>query len=950
MSAGYIQLAAIGQQDAYLTGTPQVTYFSGVYKRHTPFVLEAYDIPFLGQKILYGSNNICRIPPKGDLIRGLTLKMDLPALTNPGNYWTWPIASSITYLPRILINGFSNVAPLSGNVSYYSTLNTVSWLVPPLTNYISYNSVSNKFIFSNCANVEVDTDFGVFWGLDPKNGTARNANLIYTVGSSSNLSSNSMSNTTPKYISTVTRTSDFTLEQAGWLQVAGIVNPKTGLFLRSFDVQTLSTSVVGTYINFASITNSGKWTNYFAASTAFNVTNGGRVQFGGQGMFLMRAVLGLDAGSVATLSYGSDATSTIEPTSPIFEAIYTCRVSPDPSMPIMLPINVTSSNTYYFYITTASGATTLLSESWFSFNPLEEAYVLNASLPLATQNNRVNFYGVTPSRTGSSLQLASDSTFTFLSTGMYLVTGTVILDNPPAGQYVANVSVSNVTSNTVVYTYDMSLQGRDPTFTFSMPLTISDTTQRYSINVATTTSTSTSLAANTFFAIHQYGVLSDLPSGTVLPYNGILLKPSVGSMPLNGTMNLSSNFSSTSNSSIITVTPRGTLQVANTGVFMMTATMCSQYPIQSITFGETTYPVGLGLLPPYTFTVPTVVSTLDSPEIAISFTSNVATSQSILSNTFITVFPVASNTFPVTQFNYVDSVGTWAIQSAELKIGGQSIQTLTGEYIEMWNDLNVSYENQPGLTLLTGKYDSSNVYPPGRTYYTNLPFYFYGHPELSLPIVSLDRQDVEVHVTFRNFNELTGIFLPDPSLTATILVEYVYLSDPEINWFKSHRLEYLITQCQYKTFDLLPNFRNAIFKLEFVNPVRELFFIIQPVNNANYDYTNNGLLNMGLSFNGTEVFTTDATDTLYMGSLQPYIHYNNYPSRQFYMYPFTTTTGTGKPFGQVNMSRIRQILLELNTNPYYQAKQLRITAVNYNVLRIENGLAGVMFNSGATGA
>ncbi len=947
MSAGYIQLAAIGQQDAYLTGEPQVTYFSGVYKRHTPFVLEAYDIPFLGQQVLYGSNNICRIPPKGDLIRGLTLKMDLPALTNPGNYWTWPTPSTVTYLPRILINGYSNVAPLSGNVAYYSTLNAVSWLVQPMSNYISYDSVTNKFVFSNCANVEVDSDFGVFWGFDPKLGTPNNANLVYTVGSSSNLSSNSISNTSPNYVSTVTRSSDFTLEQAGWLQLAGIVNPKTGLFLRSSGALTLSTITIGTYLNF--IAGDGLlWTNYFPTTTAFSISEeSGRVRFGGTGWYLMRAVLTLDAGSVATLSYGSDTVDAV-PTSPNFEATYTCRVSPDPSMPIMLPINAKSANLYYFYITTASGATKLSANSWISFSPLEEGFVLNKTVALPTQNSRINLYGNVASPSGLHVQLATDSTFTFLSTGMYLVTGTVTLDNPPVGQYVANVSVSNVTSGTVLYTYDMSLQGRDPTFTFSMPLTVSDTTQKYAINVATVTSTSTSLAANTFFAIHQYGVQSDLPSGTVLPYNGILFNPSVGSMPLNGTMNLTSNFTSTSNSSLISVTPQGTLQVSNTGVYMMTAVMCSQYPITSVTFGETTYPVGLGLLPPYTFTVPTTVTDLDDPTLAISFTSNVASTQSILSNTFISVYPVASNTFPATQFNYVDSVGTWAIKTAELKIGGQSIQTLTGEYIEMWNDLNVSYENQPGLTLLTGKYDTSNVYPPGRTYYTNLPFYFYGSPELSLPIVALDRQDVEVHVTFRNFSELTAISIPNPSLTATILVEYVYLSDPEINWFKNHKLEYLVTQCQYKTFSLLPFFRNSIFKLEFVNPVREMFFVIQPDGNQNYDYTNNGLLNMALTFNGTEVFTSDTTDALFLGSLQPYVHYTNYPTRQFYMFPFTTTPGSGKPYGQVNMSRIRQILLEVNTTPYYQAKELRIVAVSYNVLRIENGLAGIMFNSGAT--
>jgi len=101
-----------------------------------------------------------------------------------------------------------------------------------------------------------------------------------------------------------------------------------------------------------------------------------------------------------------------------------------------------------------------------------------------------------------------------------------------------------------------------------------------------------------------------------------------------------------------------------------------------------------------------------------------------------------------------------------------------------------------------------------------------------------------------------------------------------------------------------------------------------------------------MSLNGAEAFTADTTDALFLGSLQPFVHYPNYPSRRFYMYPFTTEPGSPRPFGHVNMSRIRQILLELKTDPYYQAKQLRITAVSYNVLRIENGMAGVMFNSG----
>jgi hypothetical protein len=64
------------------------------------------------------------------------------------------------------------------------------------------------------------------------------------------------------------------------------------------------------------------------------------------------------------------------------------------------------------------------------------------------------------------------------------------------------------------------------------------------------------------------------------------------------------------------------------------------------------------------------------------------------------------------------------------------------------------------------------------------------------------------------------------------------------------------------------------------------------------------------------------------------------------MYPFTTEPGSSKPYGHINMSRIRQILVELKTDQSVSPKQLRIVAVNYNVLRIENGIAGIMFNAG----
>jgi hypothetical protein len=928
MSAGYIQLAAIGQQDAYLTGSPQITYFSGVYRRHTPFVLEAYDIPFLDQQVSYGQNNICRIPAKGDLIRGLTLKLDLPALNNPGSDWTWPTAPEVNVnQPHIRINGTTTYY-LTTLVTSYSTQNITEWLVTPLTTYISYNASINKFVFTNCSNVEVEnsSDYlasGVFWGLDPKAASSVSAsgNLVYNV--------------------TTTRTADFTLEQSGWVRSSGTLpaDPKTGFFTYLNQPYNVSGQQ---FLNLSSVSSSSAYWTTPVPTAKFITTPGGRLQFSKTGLYALKAGFNLGAGSIQTLSFGSstsEATEGSAPVNPNFEYTYTFRVSPDPSMPTVIPMNVTStSNTYYFYIT--STGTQLQSNSYISVNPVDEVYKITTPVTVSTNPSKILLYGNVASTSGSAMTLTAGSNVVFSSTGEYLMTGVMYLSSG----YVSNVVVME--SSNVIYNYDMSVQGRDPTFAFTMPLAVTDTSANYYMNVTTTTSTS--ILGGSYFIANKIGVTaSTVTDSNVLPQNGLLFRPSTTT--LTSPLNLVSNFTKTGNSTLIAEQTTG-VQFSNVGAFMLTGAICTKDPVTSITFGPQTYNVSLGILPPYTFQIPIYISDYTQTYSISLTTSGSSASPNLFSNTFIAVYPIAANTINQADqtFPYYDSVGTWAIKSAELKIGGQTIQTLTGEFIELWNDLYVSYENQPGLQILTGKNDTgTTINPPGRTYYVNLPFYFYGHPALYVPLVALSRQDVEVHVTFRNFNELTAVSVTNPTLGATIIVDYVYLSDPEIRWFQNARLDYLITQCQYQTVGLLPNFQTAVFNLDFKNPIREMFFVVQPTNQLPYDYTNNAVLSLGLSFNGQDLFTTDTTDTLYAGSIEPFNHYPNFPQRKFYMYAFTGNPSSPKPHGQINFSRIKQVLLRLNCGgqAYLPAKELRILAVNYNVLHIADGLGGLRFNT-----
>ena len=48
MGGGLLDLAAYGEQDVYLTGNPQITFFKTVYRRHTNFSMECVKQTWVG--------------------------------------------------------------------------------------------------------------------------------------------------------------------------------------------------------------------------------------------------------------------------------------------------------------------------------------------------------------------------------------------------------------------------------------------------------------------------------------------------------------------------------------------------------------------------------------------------------------------------------------------------------------------------------------------------------------------------------------------------------------------------------------------------------------------------------------------------------------------------------------------------------------------------------------
>jgi len=88
MSGGLLQLVAYGAQDVFLTGSPQVTFFRQVYRRHTNFAMEDVEQTATGT-VDFNRTATYTISRNGDLMHKVWLEVQLPALSNASDTVNW---------------------------------------------------------------------------------------------------------------------------------------------------------------------------------------------------------------------------------------------------------------------------------------------------------------------------------------------------------------------------------------------------------------------------------------------------------------------------------------------------------------------------------------------------------------------------------------------------------------------------------------------------------------------------------------------------------------------------------------------------------------------------------------------------------------------------------------------------------------------------------------------
>jgi len=343
---------------------------------------------------------------------------------------------------------------------------------------------------------------------------------------------------------------------------------------------------------------------------------------------------------------------------------------------------------------------------------------------------------------------------------------------------------------------------------------------------------------------------------------------------------------------------------------------------------------------------------------------------------------------------YIESAGHALIDYVDLIIGGKVVQRLTSDYLQIYSEHFVTQTKQDALEELIGKFPERTAFRRvsnplivarnalGNTedvsFFVDLPFYFYNNPELAIPLCAIDRQEVEVEFNLRKaqdmvikidgeYGDITGETLNIKDFQ--LCTEVVYLDCEERIKIRKTKRDYLITQIQENVFDIGVGVNTGKFKLDFVNPVKELYFIVQRQGTAGdgvsegnfvtlFDYDNTleetgnkyilyeNLDHLKLTLDGQEIITEDTGNMVFLKAVQAAIHHSKTQLiRRFYSYSFALQPEEWYPTGQVNFSLVKEQFLDLSLTPCVDyARQIRVYAVNYNILRVGEGTAKTIFD------
>lgn len=320
--------------------------------------------------------------------------------------------------------------------------------------------------------------------------------------------------------------------------------------------------------------------------------------------------------------------------------------------------------------------------------------------------------------------------------------------------------------------------------------------------------------------------------------------------------------------------------------------------------------------------------------------------------------------------SWINAIGHNIIKKAELTIGGEVISEITGEFLDVYSELTIPSSQRNGYYKMVGKTSSfSRTAQPGPLHlFIPIPFWFSHDLGRALPLVAMQYSEIRINLELRPFAECwysgsTMDIIPGEQhiTSAIIYCDYIYLDVYErIKFATAPQLEYIIEQVQLSSGNSTANNNTLInADLFFNHPTKELIWFYQADDvsltndwlNFSQTLDNSAIIQIQqpaisackLKINGQDRFEERVGD--YFRLVQPYQRHTTSPENFVYSYSFGIQPENPQPTGAINFSKIDSIQLEVKFNGNTPKGQIRVYAINYNVLKIMNGMAGVLFSS-----
>jgi hypothetical protein len=253
------------------------------------------------------------------------------------------------------------------------------------------------------------------------------------------------------------------------------------------------------------------------------------------------------------------------------------------------------------------------------------------------------------------------------------------------------------------------------------------------------------------------------------------------------------------------------------------------------------------------------------------------------------------------------------IESIQLVVGGQVIDEQDSVFTE-----TVAID-----TLAQNVSKSSNGPHPGissRSFFYPLRFFYCEGPQNALPLVALQYHDIELRIRWGSNAE---------NYNWEAYSNYYYLDNEERGNIASRTRDMLIFQVQK---NIASN--ENIQELNFNHPVK----YIASSNISSQSALTSVSNRIKLSVNGVDICNYKYAKTHFV-NVSHYYHTNFVTSPDIFFYPFCITSSVHQPTGTLNFSRIDSATIHSETLPIVNS----VYAVNYNILRVQNGMAGLLY-------